>query len=89
MSLMRLPVNIFPLASCAAGRVRLVGGYSPYEGRVEVCVDGVWGTVCDDQWDNADATVVCRQIVSNSSMQLCKCSLALKNDTAILTKWLQ
>lgn len=31
-------------------------------GRVEVCLDGQFVAVCNAQWDNADASVVCRQL---------------------------
>ena len=47
---------------CHDGDLRLVGGRHPAEGRLEFCYGGVWGTVCRDQWNQADANVACRQL---------------------------
>ena len=49
-------------AHCTDGEVRLVNGDASYEGRVEVCVNEAWGTVCSDDWDNTEARVVCIQL---------------------------
>ena len=46
---------------CVDGDLRLIGD-EPTMGRVEICMGGVWGTVCDNNWDDLAATVVCRQL---------------------------
>lgn len=44
--------------------IRLIheGAVHPSKGRIELWMNGVWGTVCDDFWDNDDAMVVCRRL---------------------------
>lgn len=50
------------LGNCTDGDVQLVGGRNSKEGRVDVCVEGHWVTMCHDRWTHREAEVVCRQL---------------------------
>ena len=50
------------ISGCIEGEVRLVEGSIPLEGRVEICKNNMWGTVCHTGWASIDAKVVCRQL---------------------------
>ncbi len=54
---------LYIIALCTVeGAVRLLNGETEREGRVEVCLNGVWGSIADDEWDTNDAIVVCRKL---------------------------
>ncbi|XP_019849155.1 PREDICTED: deleted in malignant brain tumors 1 protein-like [Amphimedon queenslandica] len=48
--------------NCQFGKIRLVNGTKEGEGRVELCIAGLWGTITDDSFGTNDAKVVCRQL---------------------------
>ena len=52
--------------------MRLVGGLHSAEGRVEVQIAGLWGTICDDGWDATAADVICRQLGYESASEACR-----------------
>ena len=56
------PVLILLHAVCSDGDIRLVNGRLATEGRVEICRNNSYGTICDDLWDVLDARVACTQL---------------------------
>ena len=50
------------IGPCTNGEIRLEGANYDNEGRVQICFNNVWGTVCDSTWGLDEASVVCRQL---------------------------
>ena len=52
-----------PITSdCVDGDIRLVGGSTALEGRVEVCLNNAWGAICDYSFHIEEAHVACGQL---------------------------
>ena len=69
---------VFFSLGCTNGAIRLAGtGSSSTEGRVEVCNNNQWGTVCDDTWSSLDASVACFHLgYSNEGDEMTLCLIA-------------
>ena len=52
---------------CQNADIRLVNGTTAFEGRVEICWNETWGTICDGFWSGFDAQVACRQLGYSTS----------------------
>ena len=50
------------MSNCTHGNIKLVGGDTEREGRVEVCINGLWGSVCSSGWNLQEANVICRYV---------------------------
>ena len=73
MIILFVSYTIIESDDCVDGSVRLQNGSIAQEGRVEVCVNGVWGIICGSGWDKNDALVVCRVLGYANSGKLCYC----------------
>ena len=63
MFLYQWTANIdIPIANCADGEARLVDGPSTSKGRLEICHNQAWATVCNDGFGTEESRVVCGQL---------------------------
>ena len=79
--------SVVYLTGCTHGSIRLRGGSTSMNGRVEVCLNGDWGTVCDDGWSTIDGNIACRQLgFSNSSRTFYDLSVNINVHIQIFTR---
>ena len=60
--IMQTAAPLTPFSECHDGDIQLVGEDNPLEGRLEVCINSAWGTVCDDLFGSHDAATACHQL---------------------------
>ena len=59
------------MGNCQTGDIRLQDGPNVREGRVEVCINNAWGTVCNNLFGVDDAIVTCAQMNFSSEGKIC------------------
>ena len=79
------------VSPCVDGAVRLVkdGSVDPIEGRAEICINNIWGSVCNRGFNAREAEVICKQ-VNNSfeGTRNCCTNIAYHNNTALsMSRW--
>ena len=55
-------IFVYSVVKCKHGDIRLAGTSYNTIGRVELCLNGTWGTICSNGFDDKDASVICKQL---------------------------
>lgn len=61
-----------------------MNGVIQYEGEIEVCINGVWGSICADEWDETDAYVICKQLGYIDTGDKCHIHISCGNRNIVL-----
>ena len=73
-----MPLDSASSSTCTEGALRLLRNQAstPFKsnGRVEICHNNKWGSICDSGWGTPDARVACGQLgYSSTSMIIIQC----------------
>ena len=70
----------YPVSCTQYGGLKLVGGPTPYEGQLQICLNGTWMTVCSAGFSVEAAQVACRQMgFGSTGVCVCVCVYACVN----------
>ena len=73
--------------NCTHGDIKLVGGNGEHEGTLHICINQVWGTICDGGWSGVDAGVVCQQLGYQRSGNYILVLCNFLNNNSIVVYW--